>query len=85
MSEYQGTLHIYAQEHEHGLAHLLGTRETLLRLADACRFAAAHPEQGVEVPTFAADGEGYVVVVQVLEEAALLTGTALPYAHLRET
>lgn len=51
--------HIYAQSAWHDPAHIFGTRDDLLKLAEAIRDALENGEGDCGV--FAADGEGYQV------------------------
>jgi hypothetical protein len=71
------TLHVYAQEHGHAEAYLVGTRAAL----DLLRTAIDEALQ-MNFPTcievFAVDGEGYRVTVVPTDEARLLT-LHLPY------
>jgi hypothetical protein len=78
------TLHVYAQMQEHDEAHIIGTREDLVRLRDAIEVAlgnkARHCESSSFAQFFAADGEGYDLVVKVVP-ASVEANLMLPYAE----
>ena len=59
-------IHIYAQLAWHAPAHIFGTREDLIRLAEAIRDALENGEG--DCGTFTSDGEGYQVEVYLCTE-----------------
>lgn len=60
------TLHVYAQEQWHDSAYIVGTKEDLLKLQAAITNAIS---LGKATPDFFVnDGEGYDVIIQVVDE-----------------
>jgi hypothetical protein len=72
------TLHVYASEHPHEAATIMGTPDALRRLRDAIDRALANKRAECAI-VFASDGEGYAAVVHPCED---MTDTWLPYAQL---
>jgi hypothetical protein len=77
------TLHVYAQTHEHYETHIVGAREDLVRLRAAIDMAlgnkARHCESSSFAQFFAADGQGYDLIVKVVP-ASVEANLMLPYA-----
>lgn len=59
------TLHIFAQEQWHDSAYIVGTKEELKRLEAAIANALHKGEE--KCPFFVNDGEGYDVVIRVVD------------------
>lgn len=80
------TLHVYAQEHEHDDAYIVGTREDLTALRDAIEKAltakAEHRSSDSLLEACAADGECYDLYVKVVPESVEYK-LLRPYAELR--
>ncbi|QMI49728.1 hypothetical protein [Burkholderia sp. MBR-1] len=81
------TLHVYAQEHEHDDAYIVGTREDLVALRDAIDRALAakaeHCSSDSLMEAFAADGECYDLYIKVVPKSVQYQ-LLRPYAELRE-
>ncbi|WP_321820865.1 MULTISPECIES: hypothetical protein [unclassified Burkholderia] len=81
------TLHVYAQEHEHDDAYIVGTREDLVALRNAIDKALAakaeHRSSDSLLAACAADGECYDLYVKVVPESVQYQ-LLRPYALLRE-
>jgi hypothetical protein len=72
------TLHIFAQEQWHDSAYIVGTKEDLKRLEAAISMALGKGDE--KCPFFVNDGEGYDVVIRVVDE--LTAGNlAVPYTE----
>jgi len=70
------TLHIFAQQSWHEEAFLIGTKEALTAVRDAINMALRDGESSASA--FAADGEGYDIIVRVVDES-VMNKLALPY------
>ncbi|MDI6824664.1 MAG: hypothetical protein QME87_09970 [Bacillota bacterium] len=70
--------HVYPQRRWHDEAYIVGDEAALRRLAKAIKQALAGGQGSCE--TFAADGEGYEVVVVRLRDPGLWDLLRLPYA-----
>ncbi len=77
-------LHLYAQEYWHNDAHIIGTRDALITLRDVINVALKNHERESHCSVFAADGEGYRVMVGVATEQSMDT-LQLPYTDTDAT
>jgi hypothetical protein len=72
-------LHIHGQEDNHHPAHIIGTRDELLKLKIAIEKAMYFPWQS---EAFVIDGEGYYVNIIALDDATYEgKDVPLPYFH----
>jgi hypothetical protein len=80
------TLQVYAQEHEHDDAYIVGTREDLAALRNAIDRAlvakAEHRSSDCCMEACAADGECYDLYVKVVPESVQYK-LLRPYAEMR--
>lgn len=74
-------LHVYGQHCEHDEAFIIGTRDALLALRAAIDASLTQDHAAADV--YAADGEGYDLIVKCLPEDALDL-KSLPYQYLAE-
>lgn len=72
-------LHIYAQALWHDTAEIVGSRGGLEALRDAINAALARADGASTEAVFAADGEGYCVLVALCDEQCDLR---LPYTDM---
>jgi hypothetical protein len=77
-------LHIYAQEYWHTDAHIIGTRDALITLRDTINKALSKHERKAHCSVFAADGEGYRVMVGVATKDSMNI-LQLPYVDTEAT
>lgn len=74
-------LHLFAQQIYHGEAEIRGSRDALLRLAEAATKAASIRQgECVEVQMMASDGECYNLVIRPMSDQQMEDGR-LPYAQ----
>ncbi len=71
-------IHLHSQCYEHDDAHIVGDAMALRRLRDAIDRALAEPGRAAPVGAFAADGEGYDIMIRVVED---MSDMRLPYAE----
>jgi len=75
-------LHILPQDTYHGEAEIRGSKDALLRLADALTDAAEKGQcSEVKVEMMVSDGEGYWVIIRAMSDQQISEGP-LPYAQL---
>jgi hypothetical protein len=58
-------IHVYGQDSNHSPAHIIGTRDELLKLCLTIQKSLYAPS---ELDTYAADGEGYFIRVIALDD-----------------
>lgn len=80
-------IHLYAQDREHDEAYIVGTKESLILLSKAISAAmddiTENPTKGCSVAVFAADGEGYDIIVKCLYEEEMQLKPS-PYTRINE-
>lgn len=69
-------LHIYSQEIWHDSAHIVGTKDALIALRDAIDLALKENKSMFE--SFTNDGEGFPVIINLLDEKTLAK-LSVPY------
>lgn len=72
-------LHIYAQAHWHQDAFVIGDREGLELLRDACEIALKREPSNCAFEAMTSDGEGYAVLVARLDNEQTWEQLMLPY------